>query len=186
MKHLWKLGWTILALVGMANQGHGFTVNGVEFTDYLLFDVPLNSDFQLATTGDIYVLAPHGLSAISIDIEATDTILGKVVLSASDTVSVCAPFISLEAPQASSTPNLANTSDRSSQAAGLLNCVDLPATIFQDVVLRVSGSVGAITLDSGRSIVLDAVPVPVPEPRNWALIAIGILAVHQTFRSRNR
>lgn len=63
--------------------------------------------------------------------------------------------------------------------------IDNPPTIFQDVVLRVSGSVGTLNLDSGGSIVIDIVPVPEPSTISLAVLAASlVLAVKRRGKRR--
>src|SRR6266436_4720225 len=101
---------------------YGFSVDGVDFTDFMFLEVTPNSNLQLSTTGDIYVWTePAGLFSTSLDFRASGIFL-NVPLWASD-------YIDLNVAPA------------------------VTPTVFQDVVLRVSGTVGRLNLGSGGAIV---------------------------------
>ena len=52
-----------LIAIGLSTTGYGFTVAGVEFDNFLLFDIGPNSDAQISSTGDIYLITPPALPA---------------------------------------------------------------------------------------------------------------------------
>ena len=142
-------GISLLAATSAAPAvSHAFTVSGVEFADFLLFDIEPGSDLQISTSEDVYIFAPSGLFGMQLDLDAIGAIVLNVPIENTNPVSIC---------------------------SGPVACVDQPFAIAQDVVLRVPGSVGIFGLDAGGSIVLDAIPIP--EPSTLSLVGAGLLAL---------
>ena len=143
----------LIVVLSFADVSHGLSVGGVDVSDFVVLDIVPGEDLELSTSGDIYLFAPFGLSASALDVDAVRSIVVNLDLDISGIASFCS----------------------------LPQCVDRPPTIFQDVVLRVSGVVGALALDSGGSVVIDEVPIP--EPSTLALVALGLLALLRARRS---
>jgi len=135
-----------------ADRSWGFTVSGVEFTNYLLLDVTPNSNLQLSTSGDVYLqLTPTGVSMTAADFGAVQNI----------------HFNNPSAP--------INVADTFSACANSPSCVRLAPTLFQDVVLRLPGTIGTFHIYSGGSIVLDTTPIP--EPSTLAFATVGLIGL---------
>ena len=149
-------GVLLLACLVFARPSYGFSVAGVEFSDFVVFDLDASSSLSLATTGDIYLLAPLGLSASAVSLIAAGSMIFEVPINVSGALSLC----------------------------DTVHCVPPPPSLFQDVVIRVNGLVGDLDLASSGSIVVGAVPVP--EPTTLALLSGGILLLALARRPTRR
>lgn len=146
---------TPIAALAFAGASHALTIQGVEFTDFDVFDLQPGADLALSTAGDIYIHAPVGLFAAQIDLYAEVAIFVDVPFEATGDASLCT--IPIEGV-----------------------CVRTPPTSSRDVVVRILGPVGALDLDAAGSIVIAAVPIP--EPSTLTLLSLGLLALSRARR----
>jgi hypothetical protein len=124
------------------------TIEGVEFSDPLVFDVAQGAHFSLSTSEDIYVFAPNDLEGADITIHVGGTIVAAVAIQLiGDTIDLCTLDI----------------------------CSPGPFDLDQDVVVRVFDPIGDFTLTAGGSVVLSTLPIP--EPATALLVSLGLLAL---------
>lgn len=146
-------GLLLFAGLILARPSFGFSVAGVEISDFMVIDLGASSNLSLSTTGDIYLLAPLGLSASAVSLIADRIIVSDLPMNVSGTFSLC----------------------------DTAHCAPPPPSYFQDVVIRVNGLVGVLDLASNESIVVDTVPIP--EPTTATLLLGGILLLARERRS---
>jgi hypothetical protein len=131
--------------VCFGNPAKATTVDGVEFTSFLIFDAPASGDLTLSTSHDIYVFAPDNIIASIFDLTAAVEIKLSQSVTA-DTISLCAT-----API----------------------CASLgPYAYDRDLVVNLLDPVDVFTLLAGGSIVVS--PQPIPEPSTALLLALGL------------
>ena len=128
----------------LGRSAEAITIEGVEFTDFLVFDAPIGGDLALSTSEDIYVFAPELILAGVFDLTAgTEIILLQSITA--DTISLCAPSAV---------------------------CDIGPFTFDHDLVVNLLGPVGNFTLLAGTSIVVATQTIP--EPTTALLLALGL------------
>jgi hypothetical protein len=154
--HPYSSGILLLACLILARPSFGLSVAGVEISDFVVIDLDTGSNLSLSTTGDIYLLAPLGLSASAVSLIADRIMVSDLPINVSGEFSIC----------------------------DTAHC-DLPTpSFFQDVVIRVNGLAGNLDLASGGSIVVDTVPIP--EPTTATLLLGGLLLLARGRRPTRR
>ena len=156
MQNLFMALLILSSFVCHSRSAEAITIEGVEFTDFLIFDAPLSGDLLLSTSEDIYVFAPDPIVAVVFDLTAGIDIILSQSLTA-DTVSLCA------------------------QSAA---CDTGPFTFDRDLVVTLSGPIGDFTLLAGGSVVVAAQVIP--EPSTVLLLASGLIALAVGRRSTRR
>jgi len=153
LTHCLALG---LLLLHVAPAG-AITIEGVEFNDVLVFDIPPGADFTISTSEDLFVFAPNDLLVSDITINAGERIVAAHAIQViGDTISLCALEV----------------------------CALGPLDLDQDVVVRVFDPVGDLSLTAGGSVVLSTLPIP--EPGTAGLLAFGLAALAFRAPSRRR
>jgi hypothetical protein len=136
----------VSSFVCLGRPAEAITIEGVEFTDFLVFDAPPFGDLLLSTSEDIYVFAPDPIVAEVFDLTAgTDIIFSGSVMLTAETVSLCAQ----------------------SEV-----CDTGPFTFGRDLVVNLPGPIGDLTLLAGGSIVVATQAIP--EPSTALLLALGL------------
>jgi hypothetical protein len=79
----------VLALAMWSDTAHAVVIEGVDFSDFLLFSLP-SGDLTLSTSQDVYVYAPDTIVANTLDLSAAVDIFVAQSITAG-TLSLCAP-----------------------------------------------------------------------------------------------
>ena len=134
--------WVLLFGAGTARA---FSVAGVDFSDFLVFQVPAAGNLTLSTSQDVYVYAPDAIVADVLDLTAGG-ILQVFQSITANTLSFCANGVCDTSP---------------------------PYDYDRDVVVAFSGPIGNVTLLAAGTIVVDSTAIP--EPATGLLLALGVL-----------
>ncbi len=146
-------GLVLVVLLLGATPAQATTIEGIEFTDLVLVDVPGGSNLLLTTSEDVYVFVPNGLFADGAELIAIDQIIIDAPIDA-NTVSLCAdPLI----------------------------CATGAFDLQNDVLVTVLDPVGSFRIEAGGSIVLSTTPIP--EPSTSVLVVLGLLSLGAWRRS---
>jgi len=159
MKHALVTVSLLVSVLCAGRVAEATVIGGVDISDAVVFEVPLNGDFSISTSQDIYIFAPSSLVGDVLDFRLN----GSFVQVAP--VTITANNLILDFGSAGSTFDL-----------------------LTDVIIKVLQPIGDLTLVAGGSIVIAVQEIPelfgVPEPATGLLLGLGLLLTGAAWRLR--